>query len=69
VIYAQLFARDSDPKAVKAGIVGSRVFSAPMVTQAQIVPRLDVPIVAGEEGIPWVLGQKSLARSRGRSSK
>jgi predicted homoserine dehydrogenase-like protein len=46
MIYEQLFARVTDPAVVRAGFVGSGVFSTPMITQAQIVPRLDVPIIA-----------------------
>ena len=46
MIYEQLFAQVAEPEVVRAGFIGCGAFSTPMITQARIVPRLDVPIVA-----------------------
>jgi predicted homoserine dehydrogenase-like protein len=46
MIYQHLFGRVSEPVTVRAGLIGAGQFGTPIVTQAPIIPRLDVPVVA-----------------------
>jgi predicted homoserine dehydrogenase-like protein len=46
VIYQHLFDRVAEPRTVRAGLIGAGQFGTPIITQAPIIPRLDVPVVA-----------------------
>ena len=46
MIYQHLFDRVREPGTVRAGLIGVGRFGTPIVTQASIVPRLEVPVVA-----------------------
>jgi len=46
MIYQHLFDRVKEPETVRAGLIGVGQFGTPIVTQAPIIPRLDVPVVA-----------------------
>jgi len=46
VIYQHLFDRVRKPAAVRAGLIGVGHFGTPIITQAPIIPRLEVPVVA-----------------------
>lgn len=46
MIYQNLFNRIEKPEVVRAGVIGSGNFGAAIVTQAPLVPRLSIPIVA-----------------------
>jgi len=46
VIYQHLFDRVEEPGTVRAGLIGAGQFGTPIVTQAPIIPRLEVPVVA-----------------------
>ncbi|MBM3235457.1 flagellar biosynthesis protein FlgA [Candidatus Poribacteria bacterium] len=46
MFYQNLFDRVKEPEAVRAGIIGCGSFGAAIVTQASLVPRLKIPIVA-----------------------
>jgi predicted homoserine dehydrogenase-like protein len=46
MIYQHLFDRAKAPATVQAGLIGAGQFGMPIVTQAPIIPRLDVPVVA-----------------------
>jgi len=46
MIYQHLFDRVDEPGTVRAGLIGVGRFGTPIVTQASIVPRLEVPVVA-----------------------
>ena len=46
MIYQHLFDRVKTPATVRAGLIGAGQFGTPIVTQAPIIPRLDVPVVA-----------------------
>jgi predicted homoserine dehydrogenase-like protein len=46
MIYQHLFDRVKEPATVKAGLIGAGQFGTPIVTQAPIIPRLEVPVVA-----------------------
>jgi predicted homoserine dehydrogenase-like protein len=46
MIYQHLFDRVKAPAVVRAGLIGAGQFGTPIVTQAPIIPRLDVPVVA-----------------------
>jgi predicted homoserine dehydrogenase-like protein len=46
VIYQHLFDRVRAPATVRAGLIGAGQFGTPIVTQAPLIPRLDVPVVA-----------------------
>ena len=46
MIYRNLFERIGEPQVVRAGLIGAGDFGTPIVTQAKIIPRLDVPVVA-----------------------
>ena len=46
MIYQHLFDRMKEPGTVRAGLIGVGQFGTPIVTQAPIIPRLDVPVVA-----------------------
>jgi len=41
-----LFDRGREPATVRAGLIGAGDLGAPIVTQATIIPRLEVPVVA-----------------------
>ena len=46
MIYQHLFDRVQAPATVRAGLIGAGQFGTPIVTQAPLIPRLDVPVVA-----------------------
>jgi predicted homoserine dehydrogenase-like protein len=46
MIYQHLFDRVKAPATVRAGLIGAGQFGTPIVTQAPLIPRLDVPVVA-----------------------
>jgi predicted homoserine dehydrogenase-like protein len=46
MIYQHLFDLVSEPAMVRAGLIGAGQFGTPIVTQAPLIPRLDVPVVA-----------------------
>jgi predicted homoserine dehydrogenase-like protein len=46
VIYQHLFDRAKAPARVRAGLIGAGQFGTPIVTQAPLIPRLDVSVVA-----------------------
>jgi predicted homoserine dehydrogenase-like protein len=46
VIYQHLFDCVEEPATVRAGLIGAGRFGTPIITQAPLVPRLDVPVVA-----------------------
>jgi predicted homoserine dehydrogenase-like protein len=46
MIYQHLFDRVHAPATVRAGLIGAGQFGTPIVTQAPIIPRLEVPVVA-----------------------
>jgi len=46
MIDQHLFDRVRAPATVRAGLIGAGQFGTPIVTQAPIIPRLDVPVVA-----------------------
>lgn len=46
MIYRHLFDRVKTPAVVRAGLIGAGQFGTPIVTQAPLIPRLDVPVVA-----------------------
>jgi predicted homoserine dehydrogenase-like protein len=46
MIYQHLFDLVDEPATVRAGLIGAGQFGAPIVTQAPLIPRLDVPVVA-----------------------
>jgi predicted homoserine dehydrogenase-like protein len=46
MIYQHLFDRVMEPTTVRAGLIGAGDFGTPIATQATIIPRLDVPVVA-----------------------
>ncbi len=46
MIYQHLFDRVQKPDTVRAGIIGAGQFGTPIITQAPLIPRLDVPVVA-----------------------
>ncbi len=46
MIYEHLFARVKGPAVVRAGLIGAGDFGRAMVTQAPLVPRLEIPAVA-----------------------
>jgi predicted homoserine dehydrogenase-like protein len=46
MIYQHLFDRVEDPETVRAGLIGAGQFGTPIITQAPIIPRLEVPVVA-----------------------
>ena len=46
MIYQHLFDNVREPETVRAGLIGAGDFGTPIVTQATIIPRLEVPVVA-----------------------
>ena len=46
MIYQHLFDHVQAPATVRAGLIGAGQFGTPIVTQAPLIPRLDVPVVA-----------------------
>lgn len=46
MIYQHLFSRVKEPLTVRAGLIGAGQFGTPIVTQAPLIPRLEVPVVA-----------------------
>lgn len=46
MIYQHLLNRVQRPAVVRAGLIGVGQFGTPIVTQAPLIPRLDVPVVA-----------------------
>ncbi|MBN1583511.1 MAG: hypothetical protein JXA89_22570 [Anaerolineae bacterium] len=46
MIYQHLFHRVQEPATVRAGLIGAGQFGTPIVTQAPLIPRLDIPVVA-----------------------
>lgn len=46
MIYRQLFDRAGPDTIVRAGIIGTGRFATPIITQAQDIPRVDIPVVA-----------------------
>jgi predicted homoserine dehydrogenase-like protein len=46
MIYQHLFSRVSEPETVRAALIGAGQFGAPIVTQAPLIPRLDLCAVA-----------------------
>jgi len=46
MIYEHLFDRVQEPVTVRAGLIGAGQFGTPIVTQAPLIPRLEVPVVA-----------------------
>jgi predicted homoserine dehydrogenase-like protein len=46
MIYQHLFDHVKAPTVVRAGLIGAGQFGTPIITQAPIIPRLDVPVVA-----------------------
>ncbi len=46
MIYQQLFDRVKDPESVRAALIGSGNFGTPIITQARLIPRLDLRVVA-----------------------
>ncbi len=46
MIYRHLFDRVKEPATVGAGLIGAGDFGTAMVTQAPLVPRLEIPAVA-----------------------
>ena len=46
MIYQHLFDRVKVPATVRAGLIGAGQFGTPIVTQAPLIPRLEVPVVA-----------------------
>jgi predicted homoserine dehydrogenase-like protein len=46
MIYQQLFAKVKEPETVRAGLIGCGDFGTAVVTQAQLIPRLELRVVA-----------------------
>jgi predicted homoserine dehydrogenase-like protein len=46
MIYQHLFSRVSEPETVRAALIGAGQFGAPIVTQAPLIPRLEIAAVA-----------------------
>jgi predicted homoserine dehydrogenase-like protein len=46
VIYQQMFDRVREPEVVRAALIGSGNFGTPIVTQARLIPRLELRVVA-----------------------
>jgi predicted homoserine dehydrogenase-like protein len=46
MIYQHLFSRVSEPETVRAALIGAGQFGAPIVTQAPLIPRLDLCAIA-----------------------
>lgn len=46
MIYQHLFSRVTEPETVRAALIGAGQFGAPIVTQAPLIPRLDIAAVA-----------------------
>ena len=46
MIYQQMFDRVREPEVVRAALIGSGNFGTPIVTQASLIPRLELRVVA-----------------------
>src|SRR5689334_12170519 len=46
MIYQHLFDRVREPEVVRAALIGCGSFGAPIVTQAPLIPRLEVRVVS-----------------------
>src|SRR5262249_7311028 len=46
MVYQHLFDRVKQPETVRAGLIGVGSFGGPMVSQARLIPRLEIPVVA-----------------------
>ncbi len=49
MIYRQVFERFGSQKVVKAGVIGTGHYATAVITQSQVIPQLDVPVICDRD--------------------